>query len=310
MHNIQPWRFGLVDGCLEVRADPQRRLPVADPAGRAVRVACGSATCNAQLALAVSRIVTEVTLRPDPEQPHLMARLRPTASRPPTARESELYAALPHRHSNRAHFLDKPVPADVRARLRTAARDSGAWLELLVGRGPLTVVAEIVWAADGALRRDAAYRAEQRAWSGRAGGADGVPASAAAASRGATGLLPMRDFGTSGSSDADREASPARPAALERGYDADPLVAVLGTAGDTAHDQIVAGIALQRVLLAATDAGLSASMLSQAIEVPAAREQLRIGLGRYGMPQMVLRVGYGEPAVPSPRRPAVDVIDR
>ncbi len=90
---------------------------------------------------------------------------------------------------------------------------------------------------------------------------------------------------------------------------ADPLVVVLGTAGDLAADHLRAGYALQRVLLTITDLGLSSSMFSQPIEVPSAREQLRLALGRYGTPQMVLRVGYGDVGPRSGRRPIADVID-
>ncbi|HKT01502.1 MAG TPA: nitroreductase, partial [Rugosimonospora sp.] len=92
-------------------------------------------------------------------------------------------------------------------------------------------------------------------------------------------------------------------------FESDPLVAVLGTAGDTPRDQLLAGLAMQDLLLTAVEAGLAASLLSQPIEVPAAREQLRLGLGRYGPPQIVARIGYGTPGTPSPRRPAVEVID-
>ena len=77
-------------------------------------------------------------------------------------------------------------------------------------------------------------------------------------------------------------------------------MAVLGSAGDRPVDQIVAGQALQRVLLTVTDAGLASSMISQPIEVPAARDQLRRSLGRTGMPQMALRIGYGQPGQPDP----------
>jgi hypothetical protein len=93
------------------------------------------------------------------------------------------------------------------------------------------------------------------------------------------------------------------------GPEADPLVAVLGTAGDLAADHLRAGYALQRVLLTITDLGLAASMFSQPIEVASAREQLRISLGRYGTPQMVLRIGYSEPGLWPARRPVADVID-
>ena len=109
-------------------------------------------------------------------------------------------------------------------------------------------------------------------------------------------LLPPRAFGV-------RTGHPAAD------FEPEPLVAVLGTPGDTAADQIIAGQALQRVLLTATDAGLAVSLLSQPIEVPAAREQLRLALGRSGTPQMVMRVGYGKPGWPTPRRSIDEVID-
>jgi nitroreductase len=297
MHNTQPWRFRLAGGCLEVLADPQRALPVADPTGWAVRLACGSAICNARLALAVAHLATEVALRPDPADIHLMARLRAADRRAPTPQERALHAAIPRRHSNRLPLLPAPVVPELRGRLRAAAQERGAWLELLVGRVPLAAVAEIAWAADAALRRDAAYQAEQRGWSGRTGDAvDGVSQAAAGPGPAAEDLLPLRDFGGS-------------PRAQGRDHETDPLVAILGTAGDTARDQLVAGIALQYLLLTATDAGLAASLISQPIEVPAAREQLRLALRRTGTPQMVLRIGYGQQTGASPRRQATDVID-
>ncbi|HKS98430.1 MAG TPA: nitroreductase family protein, partial [Rugosimonospora sp.] len=41
MFNVQPWRFRLAGGGLEVWADRDRWLGVADPTGRAARLACG-----------------------------------------------------------------------------------------------------------------------------------------------------------------------------------------------------------------------------------------------------------------------------
>lgn len=110
-----------------------------------------------------------------------------------------------------------------------------------------------------------------------------------------------------------RPGYPAQPRAawLIDGGDraTDPLVAVLGTSGDLAIDHLRAGYALQRVLLTVTDLGLAASMFSQPIEVASAREQLRLALGRYGTPQMVLRIGYADQGGAPTRRPVRDVID-
>src|SRR5215469_14435873 len=69
MHNTQPWRFRVRQDAIELRADPDRMLPVADPAGRAVHIACGAALLNLRLAAWVADREPVVTLLPDPDQP-------------------------------------------------------------------------------------------------------------------------------------------------------------------------------------------------------------------------------------------------
>jgi hypothetical protein len=187
------------------------------------------------------------------------------------------------------------VPAEVRARLIEAARAEGAWLDLLVGMTALSGFAEIAQSADRVLRRDPRYQAELAGWSHADAAPDGVPAAAGAPVAEPQDLLPQRAF-------ADRRRAPGRD------FEPEPLVAVLGTTGDRPVDQITAGQALQRVLLTVTDASLACSMLSQPIEVPAAREQLRRALRRSGIPQLALRIGYGQPGRPTQRRDLDEVL--
>jgi hypothetical protein len=171
----------------------------------------------------------------------------------------------------------------------------------LVGAGPLAAIGEIVRAADRVLNRNPNYRSEILAWSRPettdTGTDDGVPVLAGGPRPEPQDLLTTRDFG-------GHERVPGHD------LETDPLVAVLGTSGDTPADQLIAGQALQWVLLTATDAGLSTSILSQAIEVFTARERLRTALGRSGVPQMVVRIGYGEPAPATPRRPVEATLAR
>ena len=296
MHNSQPWRFRLDGDEVHVLADPSRTPPVADPDGWALRIACGAATYNLQLALAVSGTPLSVHWRPDPGQPTLVAALRPAPERPPTPVQERLFRAIPHRRSNRRPFRPEPVPSEARVALIQAAASAGAWLDLVVGPIPLAAVSEIAHAANRVLLRNAAYASELAAWTRRDGQAvDGVPTGAGGLSVGPQDLLPQRPFG-----ELVRGATDPRE---------EPLVGVLGTTGNSHRDQLQAGYALQHVLLTITDHGLASSMLSQPIEVGAAREQLRIALGRTGTPQMVLRIGYGDPAPATPRRPVAEVID-
>jgi nitroreductase len=298
MHNSQPWRFRLAPDRIDVLSDPTRTPPVADPNGWAVRLACGAATYNLQLAFAVSGRPLFVHWRPDPAQRGLMATLRPESPRPPTPLQQRLFQAIPNRRSNRRPFRAQPVPPESRVAMIEAATAEGAWLELVVGPIPVAAVSEIAHAANRVLLRNAAYASELASWSRRDVGAmDGVPVGAGGFAAEPQDLLPNRPFG-----EVVRTAG--------NGLEEEPLIAVLGTAGNSPSDQLAAGYALQRVLLTITDQGLASSMISQPIEVAAAQEQLRIALGRYGTPQMVLRVGYGDPAAAtSTRRPLAEVID-
>ncbi|MEU8075300.1 nitroreductase [Catellatospora citrea] len=298
LHNSQPWRFRNRDGAIEVRADPARRLPVADPTGWALRIACGAATLNARLALAAMGLAARVQLLPDPTDPDLLARLTPTAAWQTTPAEEALFAAVERRFSHREPFYPAPVPVHARVQIIDAAHAEGAWAEILNGPAEIEVISEIVRAADAALSADSVYQGELRAWTrSERDERDGVPASAGGPVPQADDLLPRRSYG-------GREPSPGGD------FDPDPLVVVLGTATDAPIEQLQAGIALQRVLLTVTDAGLAASMLSQPIEDPTARDNLRLALGRTDVPQMVLRVGTGRTGYPTPRRDLTEVIDK
>jgi len=299
MHNSQPWRFRLRDGGIDVRVDRGRPLPVAghDHLGDwAAHLACGAAVFNLRLVLAAEGVPARVRLCPDPDDPHVVARLKPDSPAAASPIELDLLAAVPHRHSSRLPFFPEPVPGEVRWRLVQAARAEGAWLELVVGAAAVEAVGQLAHSANRVLERDPGYRDEIARWTRRGIAPDGVPARAGGPVAEPQDLLPQRPFG-------------GRPRAPGRDFEPEPLVAVLGSAGDTDVDRITAGQALQRVLLTATDARLAASMLSQPIEVPAARERLRIALGRFGVPQMVIRIGYGQPGWPTPRRGPAEVID-
>jgi len=295
MHNSQPWRFRLSGGAIEVRLD-KARLPDIPARAWAGRVSCGAAVFNLRLALAVLGKPAVVLVQPHNDDPDVVAKLVPDQPRSASGAERTLYAAISRRHSNRAPFSTQSVPADLRFRLREAARSEGGWLDLIIGTSAVNALAEVVNAANRVLQRDKAYASELARWSREEIAQDGVSVRAAGYAPEPQDILPMRAFG-------------ARTRPPGRDYEPEPLVAVLGSAEDRDTDQVTAGLALERVLLTATDAGLAVSMFSQPIEVPAARERLRLALGRHGIPQMVLRVGYGHPGYPSLRRPAASVID-
>jgi hypothetical protein len=294
VHNTQPWRFRVTPSAIELHADPQRRLPVADPDGVELRVSCGAALFNLRLALAVAGVRPVVTRMPESECPTLLASVRAGGTKPPTPDEVSLVAAIPQRRTNRRPFTDEPVSGGHRHELRTAAHREGAVLDIVADAGRLATLGELAARAHRRQLADPGFAAELGMWSGEIGDrGDGVPARTGGPAPAPRDPWVLRDF-TGG-----RRPEPAGHAGFER----EPLIAVL-----TAHTagplgDLKAGEALQRVLLTATVHGLAVSPISQLVELPEIREAVQEVIGAPRPPQAVLRIGYGWAVVGSPRRP-------
>lgn len=299
LHNSQPWRFRTTPSAVELLVDYDREIPVADPDHRELLLACGAALLNLRLAIRAHDVHSTVSLLPDPTQPSLLARVRPIGRGPATPADRTLAGAIHRRHTNRRPFQPIPIATPLVTTLRKAARAEQAWLATLTP-AQLPILRALVSAAHDSQRQDPAFIAEWTYWTGRqADSTDGVPARS-------SGPLPepqddwvLRDF----------SRGQARPRVDGKDFEANPVIAVVGSFHDLPLAWLQAGQAMQRVLLTATEAGLSASFLSQVVEVPAARQQLRDLIGGGLWPQTVLRVGYGSPVSATPRRAVAEVID-
>lgn len=299
LHNSQPWRFRLRPDRIELRADPDRQLPAADPTGRELRIGCGAALFTLRLALIGAGIRPLVSRYPQPGDPDLVAVVRHGGIVRATPEQRRLLEAVPRRHTNRRPFRDTAVPDPARSALRRAAFEEGAWLQLVTDPVELAELGKLAREAHLHQESDAGFTAELAAWTGRSGSRDdGVPASAGGPCPPPNQPWVVRDFG------GDGHPRPA-PAAFE----SDPLIAVLSVHTDGPREELRAGEALQRVLLTATAAGLSASFLSQLVEVPDVREQARRLFGGTRPPQVVLRLGHGVPVPATPRRGPDKIVD-
>ncbi len=301
IHNTQPWRFVVRSGRLDLYADPQRSVPVIDPSGRQRAISCGAALFGARVALAAAQFDVVTTLLPDPATPDLLASI--AAVGVPDSADAlalRLNAAADARHSNRRQFDPGPIPRDILEALTHAADIEGAWLQPVRDLDDRVTVATLSQRAQAMQNADPAYHAELQAWTGNeADRGDGVPAAVIPHTTGAAhDDIPIRDFDTRGDGELPAETRSRL----------DQTLLVLGTAGDALRDWLVAGQALDRVLLELTSAGFVASILSQVAEVSSTREQLRHELRLSGHPHLLLRVGVAAPTSATPRRPLTDVI--
>jgi nitroreductase len=315
VHNTQPWRFvgrmgdnGLVES-IDVFADRERMLGVIDPAGREMHLSCGAAIEFARLATRAKGQACDVVLSPEDGDASLLARIEVGGEEPALPEDQRLYEAVGARYTERGRFDERPVPEDVREALRAAAAVFGAWVLYLDRPGDQVTTAVLLAHADDIEVMNPQYQRELSAWVHQEPQAeqphlDGIPASALPDSpvqeRGSS--FRLRDFVPT-EPPGSYEPRGGEPPAAEH-----PLVMILGTPEDDPRAWLLAGQALARLLLTAAAEGISASPMTQVLEVASTRAMLACRLGLVGHPHMVLRLGYAHGQPTTSRRPVEDVL--
>jgi nitroreductase len=116
-HNTQPWLFKVANSSIELHIDTQRNVGALDPYLREEHIGIGCALENLMLAAPANGYAATATLQPgklepipaDPK-PRLVARVDLATGK---RDESELYNAIPRRHTNRGPYdPHKPIPPD------------------------------------------------------------------------------------------------------------------------------------------------------------------------------------------------------
>ena len=309
IHNTQPWLFRASGHDLAVHTDPERALSVLDPSGRQRIISCGVAVEFAVVALRAMGRNAEVELLPDPADPDHLATVRAGADHEMTDDDRALAAAIARRHTERAPFEPRTVPAEVLDALQAEAGAFGVWVKPITDSEEEVATVFLISRAEELEQGEPAYRAELEQWLRTDPSApDGVPIGAVPsedpAIRPSNWLI--RDFvvGTRTPAAQEATAPDAPPSPVER-----PAVLLMGTTNDDRRAWLEAGRALGRVLLRATEADLAASPLTQALDWPATRRQLTGRLSLVGHPQMLLRLGYpAQRGTPSGRRPVGEVL--
>ncbi|MET8764267.1 nitroreductase family protein [Lentzea sp. NPDC004782] len=296
VHNTQPWRFRVRRDRIELHPDPSRKLAATDPEDRELRLSCGAALYNLRLALQDLGVRPLVTVLPGQDAPGALAVVRRGGTLKIDDEHRALLKAVPHRRTNRKPFLEATVDPRQRHALVRAAELERSWLHVVTTREDRAQLKKLVQRAHEIQLHDEAVQAELAAFTGhRPGATDGVPPASAGVRPAMQDEWVFRDF-----------QGPERQPGKD--YESDPLVVVLCSFYDGPLGDLQAGQALQRVLLTATTHGLSASFLSQPVEVRRIREDLRRALGGLLVPQTVLRLGFSTPVPPTPRRSVAELM--
>jgi nitroreductase len=304
VHNTQPWRFVSHHDKIELYADLARPLRVSDPSGREMVISCGAALFNARLAIRHLGFAPRVRLLPDAHRPDLLAVVGWGVYARPTRFDDLLYRAMRHRHTHRGPFDTVPISPWLVGELCDVVGQQRAALYPVRDEGERRRLAALIRRAEQSQQRDPRFAAELSRWAMPPGTErpDGVPAMAYP--RQPDGLL----FTTRGFAGGARSGYALR---AHRGMDAraDGTVAVLATQGDRRLDWLLAGQALQHLLLYAAVHDAQVAFHTQPLELPDLRAAMRAEMfGRNAHPQMILRLGHSTRLLAIPRRLVSDVL--
>jgi hypothetical protein len=299
--NSQPWLWRISNDVLELRCDPTRQLPVADPHGQLMVISCGALLHHATVVVAVLGASVAVDRVNDATDPVLLARLALTGPRVVTAEDMRMHHALRIRRTDRRPFRGTgPLPESVIDLLRDVAAPFGVATHVFDPE-QLGFLALAAREATHIHDKSESYRNEMAAWTTFRNpvGRDGVPPTVAVPQVPRT--VPVRNF------------APDSQPLLEAGPGDDRYTTYLAfaTDTDTKTDWLRTGEAVSAVLLTATTLGIASSVLSEVVEVPGARALLHALVAPAGFPQLTVRLGLnasGSEAPLTPRRPCSEVI--
>ena len=296
VHNTQPWSVQVDDERhLTVRADPSRQLRHCDPEGREMLISCGAFLMNLRVAAAHEGLDAYVQLAPDRRDRWLAARVTLSTLAAPGFFDASLYAAIATRRTARGAAVTRPVDRADRELLRRAVDLEHAGVVFLdprdAARGHLV---STMRRAEALAVRDQAPLAEDRNWLGVSRERpDGVPVAALG--------------GWTDEPIADPHAALRDEAVGARTFEGNATSAIITTLGDGPCNWLVAGQALERMLLVAATRGIQASVATRVLENPETRTEIEEAFHLESRAQMLLRFRYGTGAPSTPRRDVDDV---
>jgi hypothetical protein len=296
-HNSQPWRFGIGQighDEIHVHADRGRWLKVADRDQRELLISVGCALENLLIAAEQAGLQAVTHYFPRPVEEDLVATVTLSPGGRISPHRQGLFDAIPRRHTNYRPFNGVPVESVVVQRLSELAVEDDVHVLFNDSLGARVAIESLVTKADAIQFSDPLFREELGFWIGQ--GVYGSPWLMAKLGQLAVTLLNL------GGSAARKDAEVLMSS---------PLVGLITTTQDTGRARVRAGQVYERLHLAATVLGLSLQPMNQAMQVAGLRHEVlgcfgATGEGRY--PQVLFRLGYGQPETTATPRRAVDEV--
>jgi hypothetical protein len=269
--NSRSWDFQVEDAQLELLALDVPALEEVDPDRRESLISCGAALLCLKLALRHFGCLGRVALFPELDKPALVARVHFGFCRERDAREELLFETMNGSRAKVSSSDETPASPATLAALSQAVSDERGWLDIAQSEASRQRVMDIRLPGEPAGMNF--------------GGLSNRPMNATAEGYGSRS--PRRFFVFGGRARIPREPTfelvslPAAPAAT---------LAVVKTKTDDKHGWVTAGQTLARTALEAQALGVSWGFFNS-MRRREARAALRMGVGRKGFAQVILRLG-------------------
>jgi hypothetical protein len=313
-HNSQPWKFRIGDSEIDIFTDKNRWLKVADADQRELHVSVGCALENLLIAAEHFGYAHQEEYFPEGEDSLVTVVKLTPQGKIEKSRNPVLFEQIPKRYTNRNIYDTRKIPKAEMAQLHACIYEEGFWI-FSTNEGPYILfteeelrrrIDELITRADAIQLTDRAYTKELGFWFGQ--GAFGTPWLMAKIGQLALTYLNI----SKGQTKKDSEMLLSAPA----------LVA-LASAADDRKSQVMAGQIFDRIALTATSLGMAIHPMSQILQVPEIKVELRellevpeikaevakLSPEEHVFSQQTFRLGYAEPEKEhTPRRPLEEVL--
>lgn len=292
-HNTQPWLFKIAgESALEIYADDRRWLKIADADRREMHISIGCALENLLIAAARFGYEAETAYFPRGEKdgaPVAAVTLRKGEN---NWRRWNLFEFLTARSTFHGAFLSFPVPASALREIQMGAAENGIDLHLRSDETLREKIDELIARSDALQFADPEFRCELAYWIKQ-----GVFGNSWLTARLGGFVVSHFDLGGS-TAKADHKVMQSAP-----------VFGLITSALDDRTAQLKSGQVFERIYLAARRLNLGVRPMSQIVQIPAHRQELRNLAAAGQHPQQPFLLGYGEfTGMHTPRRSVDEVL--
>lgn len=295
--NTQPWRFRLKENELMVFADPNRWLKDSDADKRELYISVGCALENLIIAARYLGLAPEVSYFPEGDDSDLAAamRLKPSGIQP-GEEDVTLFRAIPLRQTRRGTYENRRIPEQDLERLSSTRLETDISLYITANSEIISKVGDLIFRADVLQYADPDYRRELSKWIGkRVFGESWISAQIERIKT--LYIYKGRKIG-----EADREE-----------FRSSSHFGIICSKENTRQAQVKIGQVFERLALIAASLEIGVQPVSQILEVPVIKQELREIL-KTQFPEMdeniqhVFRLGYAKPEEHALRRPLDEIL--